>query len=206
MHIARLFSIISSQRFLSALIPLMHLSANTSDARPISSIDCKRLWLLTGIITFNSKFPNCPPIEMVKSFPITWAATWHTASGITGLTFPGMIEDPGWTGGINISPIPHLGPLPSHLISFAIFIRLTARVLREPLASTTASLEPWASKWLSASLNLFFVALLSLFATNLANLGCVFIPVPTAVPPIASSDSSCLAYLTLLIPCSIMLA
>ena len=33
------------------------------------------------------------------SQPITWKQTWFTISGTDGLTFPGMIDEPGCTAG-----------------------------------------------------------------------------------------------------------
>ena len=67
-----------------------------------------------------------------------------TASNVIDLSdsetiLPGMIELPGWTSGNLISPIPALGPDPSHLMSLLIFIKLTATVFSVPLASTIAS-------------------------------------------------------------------
>jgi hypothetical protein len=45
---------------------------------------------------------SCPPstaMDTVTSAPATEYATWDTASGMTGLTLPGMIDDPGLAGG-----------------------------------------------------------------------------------------------------------
>ena len=51
---------------------------------------------MTGIITLRSKFdPRALAQAIVASLPTTCAATIITASGITGLTLPGMIELPG---------------------------------------------------------------------------------------------------------------
>ena len=86
------------------------------------------------------------------SLPMTCAETWHTDSGMTGLTLPGMMELPGWTAGRSISPMPARGPEPSHLTSLAIFMRLTAMVLSAPLVSTMASSELCAWKWFVVSL------------------------------------------------------
>lgn len=62
------------------------------------------------------------------------------ASHCVGLTLPGMMLDPGsFSGKINY-PRPLLGPLPKNLISFAIFIKLTAMVFKVPWNSTIASL------------------------------------------------------------------
>ena len=57
---------------------------------------------------------------MVASLPITWAATIVTDSQMTGLTLPGMIDEPGCTAGIAISAMPARGPQPSRRMSLAI--------------------------------------------------------------------------------------
>ena len=76
---------------------------------------------------------------IVVSFPITCAETMATDSAITGLTFPGIIEDPGWTSGSLISPMPARGPDPSHRKSLEIFSIPTATDLSSPDAETIAS-------------------------------------------------------------------
>ena len=73
---------------------------------------------------------------MAVSFPITWADTWHTTSGITGLTLPGMIEEPFCNSGMTISEIPERGPDPIQRRSLAILVSDTATDLRAPDAST----------------------------------------------------------------------
>jgi hypothetical protein len=59
---------------------------------------------ITGIMMLSS---NCPPVApekaMVWSLPITRVATCIMLSHITGLTLPGMIEDPGCRSGSMIS-------------------------------------------------------------------------------------------------------
>ena len=60
-------------------------------------------------------------------------------SAMTGLTFPGMMDEPGWVSGNTISPSPQRGPDPIHRMSLAIFSKLTAMVFRMPLVSTSAS-------------------------------------------------------------------
>ena len=97
-------------------------------------IDSKKLSIITGIKTFNSKFPWDAPIPIVVSFPITWTATIVRASHCVGFTFPGIIEEPGSFDGIIISDNPHLGPLDNHLTSFAIFIRFAANAFKAPWA------------------------------------------------------------------------
>ena len=60
---------------------------------------------------------------------MTRKATWLTTSGITGLTLPGMIEEPAWTAGRRISPKPARGPEDSRRRSLQIFDSLTAIAL-----------------------------------------------------------------------------
>ncbi len=67
-------------------------------------------------------------------------------SHITGLTLPGMMEDPGWVAGSDNSNNPQRGPEPSQRISLAIFDMLTAIVFNSPDAATMQSLVAWASK------------------------------------------------------------
>jgi hypothetical protein len=83
---------------------------------------------------------------MVASLPITWAATMAVASGMTGLTLPGMMLLPGCSAGSEISPRPASGPLFIQRRSFAIFMRLTAMVLSCPESSTAVSWDESASK------------------------------------------------------------
>src|SRR5690242_17966919 len=63
---------------------------------------------------------------MVASHPYTWKHTWLTISGTDGFTFPGMIDDPGWTGGNWISARPARGPLLSKRRSDASLLTSTA--------------------------------------------------------------------------------
>ena len=65
---------------------------------------------MTGSITLSSKLPAAPPKATAASLPTTWATTWHTASGTTGFTLPGMIDEPGCRSGRWISPRPQRGP------------------------------------------------------------------------------------------------
>ena len=127
-------------------MPLTHFSQKISTALASNRMDSKRSCAIIGIITFSSKFPFAPAQLMVTSLPMTCAHTIMSDSLMTGFTFPGMIELPGCVAGNRISPMPHRGPLPSQRMSLAILKRVTAIVFRCPLASTTASLPPWASK------------------------------------------------------------
>ena len=62
-------------------------------------------------------------------------------SHCVGFTLPGIIELPGSFSGINISPRPHLGPLESHLISLAIFIRSVASEDKPPCTNESSDFE-----------------------------------------------------------------
>jgi hypothetical protein len=41
------------------------------------------------------ELPCSAAIDTVVSQPMTWKQTWFTISGIDGLIFPGMIDEPG---------------------------------------------------------------------------------------------------------------
>ena len=62
---------------------------------------------------------------------MTFAQTIVTASDCVGFILPGIIEDPGSFEGKISSPYPALGPEPKNLISFAILVKDTAKVLSE---------------------------------------------------------------------------
>ena len=121
------------------------------------------------------------------SLPITWAHTIVIASLWVGFTFPGMMELPGSFSGMSSSPTPHRGPEASIRMSLAIFIKDAARVFTAPLANTTASCAAKASNLLGAERKGSPVILAILAAALSAKSGCVLRPVPTAVPPSASS-------------------
>ena len=103
---------------------------------------------------FNSNTPPIPPIVIAVSLPITCAHTWIMDSQITGFTFPGIMDEPGWMAGNVISANPARGPEPNQRISLAIFDNDTANVFNAPEVSTAASWAACASKWLAASVNL----------------------------------------------------
>ena len=74
----------------------------------------------------------------VTSLPITSNATWLTTSGITGLTLPGMIDEPACIGGRLISPRPARGPEDSSRRSLQVFESFTATRLSTPESCTNA--------------------------------------------------------------------
>jgi hypothetical protein len=145
---------------------------------------------ITGIITFSSKLPCCPPTVTVTWFPITWAQTIISASLITGFTLPGMIELPGWIAGRLISARPLVGPLASQRMSLAILISDTASVFSAPEARRR---RPWRPAPRSGSRPRGTPAPVASADAADRRLGEVrgrLVPVPTAVPPSASSASS----------------
>src|SRR5918995_561915 len=136
--------------------------------------------------TFSSKAPERPPTVMAASLPMTWADTWVRTSAITGLTLPGMIEEPLRSSGRYSSASPARGPDPIQRISLAILVQLTATVLRAPDSSTRASRAPWASNGWAGGDSSRPVAAATRSRTLAANSGWALRPVPTAVPPSGS--------------------
>ena len=67
-------------------------------------------------------------------------------SAITGLTLPGIIEEPGCTAGRFISAIPVIGPELIRRKSFAILINSTANTFKAPETSAIGALLCIASK------------------------------------------------------------
>ena len=57
-------------------------------------IESSRLRAISGTRTLSSNWPWLPATVIAASLPITCAPTWITTSEITGLTLPGMIEEP----------------------------------------------------------------------------------------------------------------
>ena len=100
-----------------------------------------------------------------------------------------MIELPGSLAGSSSSPRPQRGPEASQRMSLAIFISATATPRSAALARTIASSEPWAANLLGAVTNGWPVSRAIRSATLSLNPGGALRPVPTAVPPIASSSS-----------------
>src|SRR3546814_10081344 len=78
---------------------------------------------------------------MLVWLPITCAQTMHTASGITGLTLPGMIELPGCNAGSAISPRPAKGPEFIQRKSLLIFISAQAKVFNWRSEEHTSELQ-----------------------------------------------------------------
>lgn len=120
---------------------------------------------------------------MVLSPPDTLKQIMSKASRIEGLTLPGMMEDPGCTGGSSISMRPALGPMFISLRSELRFRRVTAmdRIAADKSRKAFMLLAP--SVRFFADLSLCPLSLLRWAVTSCLYLGSVLIPVPTAVPP-----------------------
>ena len=104
-----------------------------------------------------------------------------------GLTLPGMIDEPGSFAGSRSSPRPLRGPEPAQRMSLAIFIKAQASRRNPPEAATTASCAASAANLFGAETNGNPVSSEIVFAQRSPNSGGAFRPVPTAVPPMASS-------------------
>ena len=143
---------------------------------------------MTGIMTLSSKLPAAPPQAIVASLPMTWAQTISSISDITGLTLPGMIELPGCRSGMWISPIPPRGPEPSQRTSLAILVRLTAaaaqRARRLDQAVARRQRLEQVGRLAQGHADLLGEDARSRAARSS---GSAPRPVPTAVPPSASS-------------------
>ena len=70
---------------------------------------------------------------------------WFTTSGITGLTLPGMMEEPGCIGGRSISFRPQRGPEARSRMSLQILVSFTAVRLSTPESCTKTPVSEVAS-------------------------------------------------------------
>ena len=86
---------------------------------------------ITGSNTLSWSWPPSAAIETVRSLPITRKQTMLTTSGITGLTLPGMIDEPGCFAGRLISRRPQRGPDDSSRRSLQTFDSLMARLFMQ---------------------------------------------------------------------------
>src|SRR5699024_2590614 len=93
--------------------------------------------------------PASTAMDTVASAPATEYATWETDSGMTGLTLPGMIDEPACRAGRLISPRPACGPEDSRRRSLAIFdnfraLRFSApeKVMNTPVSEVDSTRSP----------------------------------------------------------------
>src|SRR5262245_9662994 len=95
---------------------------------------------------------------------MTRKATQLTTSGTTGLTLPGMIDEPGWIAGRLISARPARGPEVSRMRSLAILESLTAVLFKAEEYTTKPCCSHVAAIMSSAITIGFLVRLASSFA------------------------------------------
>ena len=100
---------------------------------------------ITGSNALSCSCPDSDAMVIIRSLPITSYATWFTTSGMTGLTLPGMIEEPAWRAGRKISPNPAWGPEDSSRRSLAILDSLHAMRFSTPESWTNAPVSCVAS-------------------------------------------------------------
>ncbi len=117
------------------------------------------------------------------SLPMTSKATWLTTSGITGLTLPGMIEEPACTAGRLISPRPARGPEDSSRRSLQTLESLTATRLSTPESCTKEPASCVASIRLGDTTSSTPAISERMRVTRAAYSGCALMPVPMAVAP-----------------------
>ncbi len=158
---------------------------------------------ISGIAVLSWKAEVVAPIVTAASNPTTWQQAWMTASGITGLTLPGMMLDPGWTAGNVISARPALGPDPIQRRSLQTFITEIAMTRKTPEISTKASLLDCASMADAGAVSAMPVRSTMAAIVCAANSGGALSPVPTAVPPRGTSRSRGTTDSTRLMPCRI---
>ena len=79
---------------------------------------------MIGSKALSCSWPASDAMVTVTSLPITSKATWFITSGITGLTLPGMIDEPACRGGSLMSPKPACGPLDSRRRSLQVLLKL----------------------------------------------------------------------------------
>mmetsp|Transcript_564 Transcript_564/g.1512 ORF Transcript_564/g.1512 Transcript_564/m.1512 type:complete len:273 (-) Transcript_564:293-1111(-) len=142
---------------------------------------------MTGLYTLSWNWPEAPAMATAASRPMTCAQTMVRASTWVGFTLPGMMDEPGSLAGSEISPRPLRGPEASIRTSLPTFMRLTASCRSAPDVSTRASWAASASNLFSAVRNGSPVSFATFAATRTSNPRGAFSPVPTAVPPLASS-------------------
>ena len=139
---------------------------------------------MTGIITLSSSWPACVASSTARSLPMTWKHTMFSISAIEGLTFPGMIDDPGCTGGRRISSRPVFGPDAIRRRSLAMRVRVAASVRSAAEHSSASPMFCIDSKRLPELRSGRPVSSERRRTIRGWYCGSAFRPVPVAVPPI----------------------
>ena len=151
-------------------------------------MDSRMLCAMTGIITLSSSCPCSAAMATVVSHPMTWKHTWLTISGMDGLIFPGMIDEPGCTAGRMISSSPVRGPDTMRRRSLTILERSRARPRSdaEKAAASPMLCMSWMRSAPTRSEAIPVMALRCVFISA-GYCGSTVTPVPTADPPIPRS-------------------
>ena len=167
----------------------MALSASAARRSPAARSTRSRLWAITGSITFSSKLPDCPPMVIGDVVADDLGGTIATASGITGLILPGMMRGARLQGRQGDLASPAWGPLFIQRRSLAIFMRPAAMVFSWPLtARRRRPGRPGPRSGCPPRGNGMAGSRGEARRRRVApNSGWVLMPVPTAVPPMASS-------------------
>ena len=153
---------------------------------------------MTGSKALSSNCPASTAIVTVVSLPQTAKATWLTTSGITGLIFPGIIEDPACLTGKLISPIPVCGPEDINLKSLEIFESETAKVFKIDEAYKNPSKFCVPSTKSSACFKSRPVTSFNTFTISFTYVASALRPVPIAVAPRFTLDKASIAFSILL--------
>src|SRR5437763_16960575 len=101
---ARLRSMLDSHFSASASKPTIQRRAKTRAPWLSNEMDWRKLYVITGIMTFSSKLPKVPPKVITASFLITCAPTWMSISHMTGVNLLVMRDEQGCADDDVISP------------------------------------------------------------------------------------------------------
>mmetsp|Transcript_121209 Transcript_121209/g.354293 ORF Transcript_121209/g.354293 Transcript_121209/m.354293 type:complete len:207 (+) Transcript_121209:767-1387(+) len=179
-----------------AVMPCTHFSRKTFRPLVNTRTEVKSLYMTIGSMTLSSSCPASAPKATVKSLPSASKQHMFMTSGMTGFTFPGMIEEPGAMGGRLISERPQRGPEARSLRSLQIFETFTATRRRMPEKNSIAPREELDSIRSSAKTMGKPVTSRSTWTTVCEKWGSAAIPVPMAVPPKLVHMNRLIAFLT----------
>src|ERR1019366_8216881 len=112
--------------FVHVGMTLFHVGLNARHAAVSRSRLPSNASATRGRKGLSSSEPDDTASVMAWSLAMTCIAAWVTASGTTGFTLPGMMDEPAWRGGRRISPRPALGPDESRRRSEHTFHKLLA--------------------------------------------------------------------------------
>src|ERR1700736_6360819 len=183
----------SCRRCSFAVTPTMQRDTRIRQASVRWVSDWNKQCAMMGSNALSCSCPASAAILIVTSLPTTSNATWLTTSGMTGLTLPGMMLEPGCTAGRLISLNPDRGPEDNSRRSLQILDNLSAVRFSTPDSCTNAPTSWVASTRSGAVVSENPLISVSLSHTRCAYRGWALSPVPMAVPPRLISDPSCAA-------------